>query len=82
MLRRFNEHTVSSLGAKYTKAKKPLRIERAWQTNNRSNASKLEARIKQLTKAQKEELIKTPENFNIYFEMLDKSAYIILGETK
>ena len=53
-----------------------------WETNGRSNASKLEARIKQLTKAQKEELIKTTENFNIYFEMLDKSAYVILGETK
>lgn len=80
--RRFNEHCTSPLGAKYTKTKKPLRIERAWQTNNRSNASKLEARIKKLTKAQKEELIKAPQNFNLYFNTLDESTYILLGEEK
>ncbi len=53
-----------------------------WETTGRSNASKLEARIKQLTKIQKEELIKFPEKFNIFFNMLDEKVYILLGEIK
>ncbi len=80
--RRFNEHCSGKIGAKYTKTKKPLRIELAWQTDGRSNASKLEARIKKLTKQQKEDLIAHPENFNLYFDTLIINTYTLLGEIK
>ncbi|MBR6622362.1 MAG: GIY-YIG nuclease family protein [Ruminococcus sp.] len=43
--------------AKYTKSHKAEKLEALWQTENRSLASKLEYRIKQLTKAQKLRLI-------------------------
>ena len=45
-------------GAKYTASHTPISIEAVFEAENRSEASKLEAHIKTLTKAQKEELIK------------------------
>lgn len=57
--RRFSEHVESNkLGAKYTHAFKPKAIVCAWETSNRSLASKLEFAIKTLSKQQKELLIK------------------------
>ena len=57
--RRFEEHTTDSKkGAKYTGSRKPIRVEAVWKSESRALASKLEYRIKQLTKAEKEELIK------------------------
>lgn len=57
--RRFNEHcTDETKGAKYTARHKPVKIEAVWKSESRALASKLEYRIKQLTKAEKEELIK------------------------
>lgn len=55
--RRFNEHAGCTNGAKYTAAHKPVRYERVWVTENRSLASKLEVKIKQLTRGEKEKLI-------------------------
>jgi putative endonuclease len=55
--RRFAEHSGKPVGAKYTAARTPVRMERAWCCDGRSAASKLEARIKQLTHAQKELLV-------------------------
>ena len=43
--------------AKYTRSHRAEKLEALWQTENRSLASKLEYRIKQLTKAQKLRLI-------------------------
>jgi len=56
--RRVLEHNGSKLGAKYTKARRPVKIVYSKKFKNRSLASKEEARIKNLTKAQKMELIK------------------------
>lgn len=57
--RRFNEHKNDmKKGAKYTASHTPISIEAVFEAENRSEASKLEAHIKTLTKAQKEELIK------------------------
>ena len=56
--RRFNEHKDGNIkGAKYTKSHKPLGVEAVWEAENKSDASKLEYRIKQLTKKEKEDLI-------------------------
>ena len=56
--RRFNEHVEGGKkGAKYTKVHKPLGVEAVWEAENKSDASKLEYRIKQLSKNEKEDLI-------------------------
>lgn len=58
--RRFNEHKDGKIkGAKYTKSHKPLGVEAVWEAENKSDASRLEYRIKKLTKTEKEDLIAT-----------------------
>lgn len=62
MMRRFAEHTSGgSKGAKYTKTHPPKEIAAVWEVENRSVASRLEWRLKHLTKAKKEVLCKEPE---------------------
>lgn len=48
----------SKVAAKYTKSHKPTKIEVIWRTREKANACKLEYRIKQLNKTEKEDLIK------------------------
>ena len=56
----------------FTKSHRPEKIVALWKTNSRSNASKLEARIKQLNKKEKLELISNNKIFKIYFsEFID-----------
>lgn len=55
--RRFFEHNTSPRGAKYTKARRPLQLIRSASFPSRSEASKEEYRIKQLSKTEKLELI-------------------------
>lgn len=56
MDRRLNEHN-SGKGAKYTRSRTPVELEESKGFPDRSSASKEEYRIKQLSRAQKEELI-------------------------
>lgn len=57
--RRMKEHFgAGEKSAKYTRSRVALKLEAAWQTENKALASKLEYWIKQLSKAQKEILIK------------------------
>ena len=59
MRRRVGEHNHSDkLGAKYTKARRPVKLVYKAELENRSQASKEEARIKKLTRVQKKELLK------------------------
>lgn len=55
--RRVSEHNHSPLGATYTKSRRPLTLVRSTDFSSRSQASKEEYRIKQMTKAQKTQLI-------------------------
>ena len=48
----------SKQGAKYTKSHNAIKLEIAWKSKDKSLACKLEYQIKQLTKQQKENLIK------------------------
>ena len=65
--KRFNEHkTKNEKCAKYTKKHTAEKIESAWTSENRVLASKLEYRIKHLTKTQKEEIIQSQEAFEKY----------------
>ena len=55
--RRVNEHNVSSLGAKYTRSRRPVALAYTEPSQDRSSASKREYQIKQMTKKQKERMI-------------------------
>ncbi len=51
--RRVNEHNTSKLGAKYTRARRPVKIIYSKKFRNRSGASKEEVRIKKMSRAEK-----------------------------
>ena len=55
--RRMLEHNSSALGAKYTRARLPVEMVFSKKFKNRSTASREEARIKKLTRAEKLKLI-------------------------
>lgn len=62
--RRFSEHLAGGKkGAKYTKVHKPKEIAAVFETDSKSEALGLEYSIKQLTKEEKENLIRK-EGFN------------------
>ncbi len=56
--RRLNEHNNSKLGARYTLARRPVKLVYAKKFRNRSSASKAESRIKKLSRQEKLDLIK------------------------
>lgn len=56
MARRLDEHN-RGVGAKYTRAKRPVSLAVAWTVGDRSTALRLEARLKKLSRAEKEKLI-------------------------
>ena len=58
LARRFSEHAgKGGRGAKYTASRTPERFECAFCAQDRASASRLEARLKRLTHAQKQSLI-------------------------
>lgn len=59
--RRYKEHkTKSSKAAAYTKSRNVVKLEAVWKAKDRSEASKMEYKIKQLSKSEKEQLIVNP----------------------
>ncbi len=56
--RRLKEHNTSKLGAKYTHARRPVKLVYSKKFRNRSTASKAEAKIKMLSREDKLLLIK------------------------
>ena len=77
--RRFRQHRGELAGgAKCTKGHRPVAVECVWESQSRSDASKLEYRIKKLTKNSKEILIKDPLKLAEFFEeKLDIELYKI-----
>lgn len=61
--RRFNEHlNEPKKGAKYTRVHKPTKVEKVVEVDSRSEASKLEYKIKHMSKEEKELFIKEALN--------------------
>ena len=56
--KRLDEHNTSEKGAKYTKARRPVKLMYQETSENRSTASKREYEIKKLTRLKKLKLIK------------------------
>lgn len=71
--RRLSEHGAKK-GAKFTRAFRPESVAAAWETNSRSLALKLEARIKALPRRKKNELIET-NAFAAFEGAIDPDAY-------
>ena len=57
--RRVEEHNNSDKGAKYTAARRPVRVVYSEQLDSRSSATQREMQIKSLTRDQKQNLIKS-----------------------
>lgn len=57
LIRRVKEHNTSAKGAKYTKTRRPVALVYSEHANDRSDACKLEAKIKKMPKAKKELLV-------------------------
>ncbi len=55
--RRLKEHADGKRGAKYLRGRQPLELVYTAPAENRSEASRLESRIKRFTRAEKEALI-------------------------
>lgn len=55
--RRVREHNDSRLGARYTRARRPVKLVYSKKFKNRSNALKAEYKIKQLPRSEKSKLI-------------------------
>ena len=77
--RRMEEHFSKDIkGAKYTKSHTPKKLECVWECENKVLASKLEYRIKALTKQQKEELIKNNNLEKYLSQKLECDKYKIV----
>ena len=76
--RRMEEHfSKDKKCAKYTLSHEVKRLECVWQTENKVLASKLEYRVKQLTKKQKEQLIINKELEKYLSEKIECEKYEI-----
>ena len=74
--KRMKEHfSKDTNGAKYTKSHTASKFEIAWQTEDRKDACKLEYWIKQLTKEQKETMIRTKSLDNSLEKHLKTSLF-------
>lgn len=81
--RRFEQHKgIIEGGAKFMRGHTPIKIEAVWQSPDRRSASKLEYRIKKLSKTKKEELIRLKTIKYDFFgnptNSLDETNYIYL----
>ena len=72
---RMQEHFSKVNCAKYTYVHTAKKLEAVWQTETRVLASKLEYRIKKLTKAKKEELINKNNLEELLCEKLEVNQY-------
>ncbi len=77
---RMEEHFSKVNCAKYTYSHTAKKLESVWQTENRVLASKLEYRIKRLTKPQKEQLIVKNNLKELFLEQIDAGQYVRLDE--
>ncbi len=75
--RRLSEHSSNKLkSAKYTLARPVISLEAVWSSADRSAASALEYRIKSLTKAKKEALIKSGDLSYAFGDKIDICLYV------
>lgn len=75
--RRFSEHKDGGIkGAKYTKLHKPICVAAAFEVADKSDALKLEARIKKLTKEAKENLVADKRDISVLCDIEIKQIFV------
>lgn len=62
--------------AKYTRGRKIFALEALWSSEDRSTASRLEYRLKTLTKKEKEALILDPKSLFSRLPMIEKDDFV------
>ena len=62
-------------GAKYTRSRKPLRVEAVWETQTKQDAMRLESRFKKLSKEKKELIVAGAELDGVFGDLIDSSLY-------
>ena len=77
LCKRMREHTEQNAAcAKYTRSRHVVALDGLWQTQTRSDAARLEALLKTLTKPQKLALLEHPQTLAAFFgEKLGTSTY-------
>lgn len=69
--RRYQAHVDGSAKCRYTRSFKPLRIAQSWTIHSsKSNAMKIEAYVKKLSKKEKEQLVLNPDKIKAIFNEL------------
>ena len=58
LARRVREHNTAQRGAKYTRARRPVRLEGSRRYRTRASAAREEARVKALSRAEKLEYLR------------------------
>jgi len=71
---RIAQHESGARGAKYLRGKGPLRVEFNEPVGDRASASRLEYRVKQLNRQQKEALIRGDQSLSELLETPDSEA--------
>lgn len=75
--KRYQSHLDGTGKCKYTRSFKPIRIAQNWKILNKSLAMRIEAYIKKLPRAEKENIIENPlliyEKFDGNFKKIDES---------
>jgi putative endonuclease len=72
LLRRVQEHNAGSLGAKYTRGRRPVKLVYTDKFRQRSTASRAEYRVKQLSRREKLRLItitRQPAQFRVQYRL-------------
>ena len=78
--RRLAEHRAGGKkGARYTRSRAPLSFEAVWESENRSSASKLEARLKAAKRDVKERLAARPDLLEQFIPLPEGAAYKPVG---
>lgn len=70
LLRRYREHQSGSHKCKYTRSFKPLELVQCWPLTDKSQALKLEYKIKALSRLAKERLIANPDALSVMIAAL------------
>jgi len=72
--RRLGEHLDARRGARYLRGRGPFELVFSCEVGDRSSASRIEHRVKRLSKTRKEQLLREPDTFRAKLRsMLDRA---------
>ena len=72
--RRIEEHRGGRIGSRYLRGRAPLDLAAQWPVGDRSLASRVEHRIKRMSRAEKESLLAAPAGITTILSRLEQNA--------